>query len=141
MKTYVAKRDDIKSEWYLFDADGQTLGRLATRIAVRLMGKHRPVYTPHLDSGDHVVVVNTQGIQVTGNKPEAKLYRRHSTYPGGLKTFTYAQVVERFPTRPLQLAVKRMLPKNRLQAKRMARLHIYSGPQHRHQAQQLISVI
>jgi large subunit ribosomal protein L13 len=101
------------------------------------MGKHRPIYTPHIDSGDHVVVVNATGIKVTGNKHEDKLYHRHSTFPGGLRTYTYRQVVERFPTRPLELAVKRMLPKNRLQAKRMARLHIYAGPKHEHQAQKL----
>jgi large subunit ribosomal protein L13 len=140
MKTYVARKDDIKSEWYLFDAGGQVLGRLATQIAVRLMGKHRPIYTPHIDSGDHVVVVNAGGIKVTGNKFDAKLYHRHSMYPNGLKTFTYAQVVERFPARPLELAVKRMLPKNKLQAKRMARLHIHVGPEHTHQAQKLTPV-
>jgi large subunit ribosomal protein L13 len=140
MKTYVAGKDDIKSEWYLLDAGGRTLGRLATRIAVLLMGKHRPVYTPHIDSGDHVVVVNAAGIKVTGNKYDEKLYRRHSTYPGGLRTYTYRQVVERFPTRPLELAVKRMLPKNKLQARRMCRLHIYTGPEHRHRAQTLIAV-
>jgi len=140
MKTYVAKKDDTKSEWYLFDAGGQTLGRLATQIAVLLMGKHRPIYTPHIDSGDHVVVVNATGIKVTGNKYDDKLYHRHSTFPGGLRTYSYRQVVERFPTRPLELAVKRMLPKNRLQAKRMARLHIYAGPEHSHQAQKLSPV-
>ena len=140
MKTYVARKDDIKSEWYLFDAGGQVLGRLATQIAVRLMGKHRPIYTPHIDSGDHVVVVNAGGIKVTGKKYDAKLYHRHSMYPSGLKTFTYAQVVERFPTRPLELAVKRMLPKNKLQARRIARLHVYVGPEHKHQAQKLTPV-
>jgi large subunit ribosomal protein L13 len=137
MKTYVARKDDIKNEWYLIDAQGQVLGRLATRIAMVLMGKHRPVYTPHIDSGDHVVVVNAAGIRVTGNKYEDKLYRRHSTYPGGLKTRTYRQVVEQFPTRPLQMAVERMLPKNKLQAKRIRRLHVYTGPEHEHQAQKL----
>jgi large subunit ribosomal protein L13 len=135
MKTSVARKDDLKGEWYLFDADGQVLGRLATRVAVLLMGKHRPSYTPHVDSGDHVVVVNASGIRVTGKKAEEKLYRHHSFFPGGLKTRTYSQVVERFPTRPLELAVRRMLPKNRLQAKRMARLHVYAGPSHDHKAQ------
>jgi large subunit ribosomal protein L13 len=140
MKTTVAKKSDFPGDWYLLDAKGQVLGRLATRIAVLLMGKHRPNYTPHIDAGDHVVVVNAADIKVTGNKPEQKLYHRHSFYPGGLKTFTYRQVVERFPTRPLELAVKRMLPKNRLQDRRMNRLHIYTGPEHEHQAQSPVPV-
>jgi large subunit ribosomal protein L13 len=137
MKTSVARKGDLKGEWYLFDADGRVLGRLATHIAKLLMGKHRPSYTPHIDSGDHVVVVNASGIRVTGNKLDEKLYRRHSFYPNGLKTRTYRQVTERFPTRPLELAVKRMLPKNKLQARRMVRLHIHAGPAHNHQAQKL----
>ncbi len=140
MKTTVAKKEDFHPEWYLIDAQGLVLGRLASRIATLLMGKHRPAYTPHVDAGDHVVVVNAGGIRVTGDKYESKLYRRHSFYPGGLKTRTYRQVVERFPTRPLELAVKRMLPKNRLQDRRMRRLHIYVGAEHRHQAQKLLPI-
>ncbi len=135
MRTTVAKKADLPGNWYLIDAKGEVLGRLATRIAVLLMGKHRPNYTPHIDAGDHVVVINAAEIKVTGKKYEEKLYRRHSFYPGGLKTLTYRQVVERFPTRPLELAVKRMLPKNRLQDRRMRRLHIYLGAEHEHQAQ------
>ena len=135
MKTYVAKKDDIKSEWYLFDAEGSTLGRLATQIAVRLMGKHRPIYTPHIDSGDHVVVVNASGIKLTGKKRDEKLYHRHSMYPGGLKSRSYGEMKEKFPTRPLELAVKRMLPKNRLQSPRLNRLHIYLDAEHSHKAQ------
>jgi len=140
MKTFVAKKEDCRPEWYLLDARDKVLGRLATRVATLLMGKHRPSYTPHVDSGDHVVVVNASGIRVTGNKYDEKLYRRHSFYPGGLKTRTYRQVVERFPTRPLEMAVKRMLPKNKLQAKRIVRLHVYAGPAHQHQAQKLTAV-
>jgi large subunit ribosomal protein L13 len=140
MKTYVAKKDDIRNEWYLLDAEGQVLGRLATRVARILMGKHRPIYTPFIDAGDHVVVVNAAGIRVTGKKFTDKLYRRHSTYPSGLKTITYRQMVEKFPTRPLEMAVERMLPKNRLQARRIRRLHVYTGPEHEHQAQKLIPV-
>jgi large subunit ribosomal protein L13 len=134
MKTSVVHRPE-KGDWYLYDVGGQVLGRAATRIAVLLMGKHRPSYTPHVDSGDHVVVVNASTIRVTGNKAEAKEYHRHSFYPGGHKVRTYRQVVERFPTRPLELAVKRMLPKNRLQDRRMRRLHIYAGAAHDHAAQ------
>ncbi|NPV14649.1 50S ribosomal protein L13 [candidate division WOR-3 bacterium] len=140
MKTSIAKKSEIKGEWYLIDANKQVLGRLATRIARLLMGKHRPNYTPHIDAGDHVVVINAGGIRLTGNKTEQKMYYRHSTLPGKLKVRTYRQVVERFPTRPLQLAVRRMLPKNRLQAKRIRRLHIYVGAEHPHQAQKLIPV-
>jgi large subunit ribosomal protein L13 len=140
MKTYVAKKNDIKSEWYVIDADGQVLGRLATTVATLLMGKHRPIYTPHIDSGDHVVVVNAAGIKLTGKKFEEKTYYSHSTYPGGLQTHTYRQVIEKFPTRPFEMAVKRMLPKNRLQAKRIKRLHVYVGPEHDHKAQKLVAV-
>lgn len=135
MKTFVAKKEDVTRDWHLVDASGQVLGRLASRIARLLMGKHKPRYTPHVDSGDQVVVINASGIRVTGKKYTDKVYYRHSMYPGGLKARTYQQVVEKFPTRPLELAVKRMLPKNRHQSPRMTRLHIYAGPEHRHKAQ------
>ncbi len=135
MKTFVAKKEEVTRNWHLVDANGQVLGRLASRIARLLMGKHKPTYTPHVDAGDHVVVVNASGIVVTGKKVTDKVYYRHSMYPGGLKSETYGQMRARFPTRPLELAVKRMLPKNRLQSRRMNRLHIYPGPEHKHQAQ------
>lgn len=135
MKTFVARKEDVTRKWHLVDADGQVLGRLATRIARLLIGKHKPTFTPHVDAGDHVVVVNAAGIKVTGKKPTDKVYYRHSMYPGGLKQRTYRQLVDKFPTRPLELAVKRMLPKNRHQSPRMRRLHVYTGPEHRHQAQ------
>jgi large subunit ribosomal protein L13 len=135
MKTFVAKKEEVTRNWHLIDADGQVLGRLATRIARLLIGKHKPTFTPHVDAGDHVVIVNAANIKVTGKKPTDKIYYRHSMYPGGLKQRTYKQMVEKFPTRPLELAVKRMLPKNRHQSPRMRRLHIYTGPEHQHQAQ------
>ncbi len=140
MKTTVLKKGEVKGEWYLIDANGQVLGRLATRIARLLMGKHRPSYTPHVDAGDHVVVINAAGIKVTGNKMDEKVYYRHSTRPGGLKQRTYCEMVAKFPTRPLRLAVLRMLPKNRLQARRIRRLHIYTGPEHPHLAQNPIPI-
>ncbi|MGQ9677783.1 MAG: 50S ribosomal protein L13 [bacterium] len=140
MKITTAKKTEVKGEWYLVDANQQILGRIATRIARFLMGKHRPSYTPHIDAGDHVVVINAGEIRVTGKKMNQKIYYRHSTLPGKLKQRTYRETVEKFPTRPLQLAVLRMLPKNRLQAKRIRRLHIYPGPEHHHQAQNLIPV-
>lgn len=135
MKISVTKRNEIKEEWFLVNATGQALGRLASCVARILQGKHRPNYTPHVDAGDHVVVINAGGIKLTGNKFEEKVYYRHSTRPGGLKRRTYREMVAKFPTRPLQRAVLRMLPKNRLQAKRIRRLHIYVGPEHSHQAQ------
>jgi large subunit ribosomal protein L13 len=135
MKTFVQKKEETSRNWHLVDADGQVLGRLATGIARLLMGKHKPTWTAHVDDGDHVVVINAGGIRVTGKKMTDKIYYRHSGYPGGLKSRTYAQVQSRFPDRPLELAVKRMLPKNRHQSPRIQRLHIYAGPEHKHQAQ------
>ena len=135
MKTFVQKKEAVTRDWHLVDAKGQVLGRLATRVAWLLMGKQKPTYTPHVDAGDHVVVVNAEDIKVTGKKVTDKIYYRHSFYPGGLKSRTYGEMKRRFPTRPLELAVKRMLPKNRHQSPRMKRLHVYVGPEHRHQAQ------
>ncbi len=140
MKITISKKEESKGEWYLIDATGQVLGRLAARIARILQGKHRPNYTPHVDAGDHIVVINASEIRLTGNKFAEKVYYRHSTRPGGLKKRTYREMVTKFPTRPLRLAVLRMLPKNRLQAKRIRRLHIYLGPQHPHQAQKPITI-
>jgi large subunit ribosomal protein L13 len=135
MKTFVLKKEAVTRNWHLVDADGQVLGRLATRIARLLMGKHKPEYTPHVDAGDHVVVINAKGIRVTGKKLTDKIYYRHTHHPRGLRSINYRDMVEKFPTRPLELAVKRMLPKNRQQDPRMTRLHVYVGPEHRHQAQ------
>jgi large subunit ribosomal protein L13 len=135
MKTFVQKKEEVSRNWHLVDADGLVLGRLATGIARLLMGKHKPTWTAHVDDGDHVVVVNAGGIRVTGKKMTDKVYYRHSGYPGGLKSTTYGDMKARFPDRPLELAVKRMLPKNRHQSPRLRRLHIYAGPEHKHEAQ------
>lgn len=140
MKTFVLKPQDVQGAWYLIDARNQVLGRLATRIAHLLIGKHRPTYTPHVDTGEHVVVINAGQILLTGKKAEQKFYFRHSTKPGHLKHRSYKEMVEKLPTRPLQLAVLRMLPKNRLQAKRIRRLHIYVGSEHPHKAQNPVPI-
>jgi large subunit ribosomal protein L13 len=135
MKTYNAKPGEITREWYLVDAEGQTLGRLATRIADTLRGKRKPQYTPHVDTGDFVVVVNAEKISVTGNKLDQKRYYRHSGYPGGLRSRTLRDQLERRPTEVLRRAVKGMLPKNRLASRQLTKLKIYAGPEHPHAAQ------
>jgi len=135
MKTYNAKPGEVAREWYLVDADGQTLGRLATRIADTLRGKRKPQYTPHVDTGDFVVVVNAEKIAVTGNKLDQKRYYRHSGYPGGLRTRTLRDQLDRRPTEVLRVAVKGMLPKNRLARRQLTKLKIYAGPEHPHAAQ------
>ena len=135
MKTYSAKPKEIEQRWYLVDAEGQTLGRLATRIADTLRGKRKAVYTPHIDTGDFVVVVNAEKIAVTGNKRSDKLYYRHSGYPGGLRERTFAEEIERRPTEVLRKAVKGMLPRNRLARRQLTKLKVYAGPDHPHEAQ------
>jgi len=135
MKTYNAKPGEVAREWYLVDADGLTLGRLATRIADTLRGKRKPEYTPHVDTGDFVVVVNAERIAVTGNKLDQKRYYRHSGYPGGLRSRTLREQLERRPTEVLRVAVKGMLPKNRLARQQLTKLKIYAGPEHPHAAQ------
>ncbi len=135
MKTYSAKPGEVTREWYLVDAEGKTLGRLATQIADTLRGKRKPQYTPHVDTGDFVVVVNAEKIQVTGKKLDQKRYSRHSGYPGGLRSRTLREQLERRPTEVLRLAVKGMLPKNRLARQQITKLKIYAGPEHPHEAQ------
>ena len=135
MKTYSAKPKEIQQRWYLVDAEGQTLGRLATRIADTIRGKRKPQYTPHIDTGDFVVVVNAEKIAVTGKKLEEKIYYRHSGYPGGLRERTLAEELERRPTEVLRKAVKGMLPRNRLARQQINKLKIYAGPVHPHEAQ------
>ena len=135
MKTYNAKPGEIQRDWYVVDAEGQTLGRLATRIADTLRGKNKPQYTPHVDTGDFVVVVNAEKIAVTGKKLDQKLYHRHSGYPGGLRTRTLREQLERRPTEVLRKAVKGMLPRNRLARTQITKLKIYAGPEHPHEAQ------
>src|SRR3954454_12167853 len=136
MKTYSAKPGEITREWYLVDADGQTLGRLATLIADTLRGKRKPVYTPHVDTGDFVIVVNAEKIAVTGNKLDQKMYYRHSGYPGGLKSRSLREQLDRRPTEVIRSAVKGMLPKNKLARQQITKLKIYAGPEHPHEAQE-----
>jgi large subunit ribosomal protein L13 len=136
VKTYVATPETRQRDWWLVDAEGRTLGRLATRIADTLRGKHKPEYTPHCDTGDFVVVVNAAKVAVTGQKREQKLYHRHSGYPGGLRTRTLGEMLERRPEEVLRKAVKGMLPRNRLARQQLRKLKIYAGPDHPHAAQQ-----
>jgi len=136
-KTYVAKKGEINREWVHVDATDKVLGRLASRIAVVLMGKHRPTYTRHTDTGDFVVVTNAPKIRVTGRKLDQKVYQRYSGYPGGLKETSMRTMMEKKPGQVLRLAVRRMLPKGALGNKMLKKLKIYSGPDHPHQAQQL----
>ena len=135
MKTWNAKPGEVARNWYVVDADGKTLGRLATAIAITLRGKNKPQYTPHVDTGDFVVVVNAEKIAVTGQKLDQKLYHRHSGYPGGLRTRTLREQLDRQPTEVLRKAVKGMLPRNRLSRAQLTKLKIYAGPVHPHEAQ------
>jgi large subunit ribosomal protein L13 len=135
MKTYNAKPGEVERRWYVVDADGQTLGRLATRIADTLRGKDKAQYTPHVDTGDFVVVVNAEKVVVTGNKLDQKRYYRHSGYPGGLRSRTLREQLERRPTEVIRKAVKGMLPRNRLARQQINKLKIYAGPEHPHEAQ------
>jgi large subunit ribosomal protein L13 len=136
VKTYAVKASEIERSWWLVDASDQTLGRLATRIATLLEGKHKPIYSPHLDTGDHVVVVNAARVQVTGNKLIQKRYYRHSNYPGGLKEESLEALLERKPELVIERAVKGMLPQNRLGRAMFRKLKVYSGGEHPHAAQQ-----
>src|SRR3954451_16834885 len=135
MKTYNAKPGEIARDWYVVDAEGKTLGRLATVIADRLRGKGKAEYTPHVDTGDFVVVVNAEKIQVTGNKLDQKMYHRHSGYPRGLRSRTLREQLDRRPTEVIRKAVKGMLPRNRLGRAQIGKLKVYAGPEHPHQAQ------
>ena len=135
MKSYMARPREVERKWRLIDAEGQTLGRLATEIARFLRGKDKPQYTPHVDTGDFVVVVNAEKVVVTGRKAEQKVYYRHSGYPGGLKETSYEEMLERKPTEILRRAVKGMMPKTRLGRQQLKKLKIYAGPEHPHEAQ------
>ncbi len=135
MKTWNAKAEDVERRWYVVDADGQTLGRLATRVADALRGKRKPTYTPHVDSGDFVIVVNADKVSVTGKKLDDKRYYRHSGYPGGLRSRTLREQLERRPTEVVRTAVKGMLPRNRLARRQITKLKVYAGPGHPHEAQ------
>jgi large subunit ribosomal protein L13 len=136
MRTFSAKPDEVRRDWYVVDADGKVLGRLATEIARRLRGKHKPEYTPHVDTGDYIVVVNARKVHVTGRKATDKMYHHHTGYVGHLKSASFDKMIERRPERVIQLAVKGMLPKNPLGRAMLRKLKIYPGPDHRHAAQQ-----
>jgi large subunit ribosomal protein L13 len=136
MKTFSAKAHEVKRDWYVVDATDVVLGRLASEIARRLRGKHKTIYTPHVDTGDYIVVINADKIRVTGNKAEDKKYHRHSGYPGGISTTTFAKMQERFPGRALEKAVKGMLPKGPLGYAMFRKMKVYAGDKHDHAAQQ-----
>ena len=136
MKTFTAKPSTIKRGWYLIDAKDRVLGRLASEIATRLRGKHKPDYTPHMDTCDYIVVINASQVRVTGNKPTDKIYYSHSGYPGGIKSITFADLIKKRPERVIERAVKGMLPKGPLGRAMYRKLKIYPGPEHRHASQQ-----
>jgi large subunit ribosomal protein L13 len=136
MKTYVAKPQTVQRDWHLVDATDKTLGRLAAIVASRLRGKHKPEFTPHVDTGDHIVIVNAEKIRVTGNKLQDKMYYRHTGYIGNLKSISLEKQLQKHPERVIQTAVKGMLPKNPLGRAMFKKLHVYAGPEHPHQAQQ-----
>jgi large subunit ribosomal protein L13 len=139
-KTYMAKKEDagitFERNWYVVDATDIPLGRLASKLAIILQGKHKPTYTPHFDVGDYVIVINADKVKLTGNKAASKLYYKHTGYLGHLYTYTYQELAARHPELPIKLAVKRMLPKNKLGRRMLRKLKIYAGPEHPHQAQQ-----
>ena len=139
MKTYVAKPEDFKRDWYVVDASDQVLGRLATQIAMRLRGKHKPIFTPHVDTGDFIIVINADKVQLTGRKTDQKMYWRHSGYPGGIRGVSAKRMLETKPEELIRHAVRGMLPKNRLGRKLLKKLKVYSGAEHPHQAQQPIA--
>jgi large subunit ribosomal protein L13 len=136
MKTFTAKPDEVRRDWYVVDATGKTLGRLSTEIARRLRGKHKPEYTPHVDTGDYIVVVNAEKIRVTGNKLKDKMYHRYTGYVGNLKSMPLETLLEQAPERALQYAVKGMLPRNPLGRRMLSKLRVFVGPDHKHEAQQ-----
>ena len=135
MNSYMANPDKVERKWYVVDADGQTLGRLASEVAKVLRGKNKPIYTPHIDTGDYVIVVNADKVKVTGKKLDQKIYYRHSVYVGGMKEFTLREMMDKKPERVIELAVKGMLPKGPLGRAMIKKLHVYAGPEHDHAAQ------
>ncbi len=136
MKTFSAKSAEVKRDWYVVDANDKVLGRLASEIARRLRGKHKPEYTPHVDTGDYIVVVNAEKVAVTGNKYNDKMYHHHTGYPGGIKSVNFRAMIETHPTRVIEKAVKGMLPRNKLGRAMLSKLKIYVGEEHNHHAQQ-----
>ena len=135
MKTVFAKKNEIEKKWYIIDAKGMTLGRLAARIAVILRGKNKPIFTPNVDTGDYVIVINAEGVRLTGNKLKQKIYYRHSGYPGGIKMITAEHLLNRSPERVIMLAVRGMLPKNRLGRAQLKKLRVFKGTAHPHISQ------
>ncbi len=140
MKTFFATNETVKRDWVLLDADGKTLGRLATEVAHRLRGKHKAEYTPHVDTGDYVVVINAAKIHATGNKQKGKVYWRHTGYPGGIKSTTLGEMVDQTPERVIEKAVKGMLPKGPLGYAQFRKLKVYAGAEHPHTAQQPVTI-
>jgi len=136
MKTFVAKPEEVKRKWYVIDAEGKPLGRLASEVAKILRGKHKPIYTPHVDTGDFVIVINAEKVVLTGKKLEQKYYRHHSLYPGGMKEVKYRIFMQKNPEKAIEVAVKGMLPKNSLGRAMFRKLKVYRGSEHKHQAQQ-----
>ncbi len=134
-KTYSAKKEDIKRKWYIIDAKGKVLGKVAVKAATILRGKHKPIYTPHIDTGDQVIVINASQVVLTGKKLEQKYYRRHSGYPGGLKSIRYDRLLKEKPEKVIELAVKGMLPKTKLGRAMFKKLRVYKGSEHPHEAQ------
>lgn len=140
MKTFIAKENQVDKKWHLVDAQGKTLGRMASRIATILQGKHRPIYTPHVDTGDYVVVINARKVRLTGKKLKEKTYQRFSGYPGGLKIIPLKEMLEKHPDRVVRLAVRRMLPKTKLGERMLEKLKIYDGTEHPHTAQKPVEL-
>ncbi len=136
MGTFSAKASEVKRDWLLVDADGKTLGRLASEVALRLRGKHKPIYTPHVDTGDYIVIINAEKIRVTGNKAKDKMYYRHTGYIGNLKSISFEKQIQKKPERVIELAVKGMLPKGPLGREMYRKLKVYAGAEHKHEAQQ-----
>ena len=135
MKSYMAKPNEIERKWYIIDAEDKVLGRLATEVATILRGKHKPIYTPHVDTGDFVIIINADKVKLTGKKLEQKQYRYHTGYPGGLKSISYNRMIKEKSEKVIQLAVKGMLPKNRLGRQMIKKMKVYSGSEHNHEAQ------
>ncbi|WP_405240173.1 50S ribosomal protein L13 [Lentisalinibacter orientalis] len=140
MKTFSAKPAEVRRDWYIVDATGKTLGRLATEVARRLRGKHKPEYTPHVDTGDYLIIINAEKVRVTGNKLKDKMYHHHTGYIGNLKSRSLEQMLDKAPERVIQSAVKGMMPRNRLGRQMMGKLKVYAGPEHQHSAQQPIEL-
>ncbi len=136
MGTFSAKAAEVKRDWLLVDADGKTLGRLASEVALRLRGKHKPIYTPHVDTGDYIVIINAEKIRVTGNKAKNKMYYKHTGYIGNLKSISFEKLIQKKPERVIELAVKGMLPKGPLGREMYRKLKVYAGSEHKHEAQQ-----